>query len=405
MEIPKEFKLIFKCLHGSHLYGTNTPLSDIDERGVFLADIKQYLGFLNSIGQIEDKTNDTTIFELKKFLHLACENNPNIIELLFVPENKFIVATDEWLKILDHKQYMISKKAKHTFSGYAHSQFNRIKLHRGWLLNPPKKKPERKDFGLSEHRSDLTRDQIGAFNVLLAMKLENLREFHPLKDQLLAMEETYDFKSLCKQFTEVDKIALQDIIPISDAFVDILQKENAYAQAERYFNQYLSWKKNRNPERAILEEKYGFDCKHGSHLYRLITEGEELLTTGKITFPRPDAEFLLEIKNGRYKYEEISEILEGYDKKFEEYYKTSTLPHSADRNKIDEMCINMIVNYIMEDYKKGLRSISTWKCFNHKEVFTQDKVSYFDIEMIGVPICSECGDDMTFVEESFEWES
>ena len=148
---------------------------------------------MNRVEQFEDKNNDITYFEFRKFLYLACENNPNVLELLYIPENKFIICEKEWEEIILNRGLFVSKKAKHTFSGYAHSQFNRIKRHRSWLLNPPKKKPERKDFGLSESRSDLTRDQIGAFNVLLSLKLENIKEFHPLKEQLEQMMQTHDF--------------------------------------------------------------------------------------------------------------------------------------------------------------------------------------------------------------------
>ena len=346
IQLPSTFKLIFRCLAGSHLYGTNTPLSDIDERGVFIPDEKYFYGFLNRTEQYEDKKNDITYFELRKFMQLAMDNNPNIIELLFVPKDKWLQNTVDWLQIYKNRDLFLSKKCKFTFSGYAHSQFNRIKLHRNWLLNPPKKKPTRKEFGLSEHRSDLTRDQIGAFNVLLSLKLENIKEFHSLKEELEVMQETRDFKALCTQFTKVDAEAVKSIIPISDSFIDILQKENGYSEAERQYNQYENWKKNRNPERAKLEEKYFFDCKHGSHLIRLITEGKELLETGHITFPRPDAKFLLDIKNGHYKYEEISEMLESFDKIFNDLYETSPLPQSPDKVKIDKLCQSIAKRFL-----------------------------------------------------------
>lgn len=346
IQFPETFKMIFTCVAGSHLYGTSTPLSDIDERGVFIPDYRYFYGFNERIEQFEDKQSDTTYFELRKFLHLACENNPNIIELLFVPESKMTFHTEEWEEIINNRQYFLSKKAKFTFTGYAHSQFNRIKLHRRWLLNPPTKQPDRKDFGLLENRSTLTKDQIGAFNVLLALKLENIKEFHPLKEQLEEMIETRDFKGLCQQFKEVDPKALQEIVPITDEFIEIIQKENAYAQASHEWNLYQNWKKNRNPERAKLEEKYGFDTKHGSHLIRLISEGRELLMTGKITFPRPDAEYLLEIKNGKYSYDNLSMILENYDKEFETYYETSSLPRSPNRPKVDELCIKIVRHFL-----------------------------------------------------------
>jgi len=346
IHLPSSFKLIFRCLAGSNLYGTNTSTSDIDERGVFIPDEKFFYGFLNKVEQYEDKNNDITYFEIRKFMALAMDNNPNILELLFIPKDKWLDSSLDWIQIHINRHLFISKKAKYTFSGYAHSQFNRIKLHRNWLMNPPQKKPIREDFGLSSHKSDLTKDQIGAFNILVSLKLETIKDFHPLKDQLDEMQETYTFKDLCKQFTKVDKDSLQTIIPISDQFVEILQKENAYGQAERYYNQYQNWKKNRNPERAKLEEKFGYDLKHASHLIRLISECEELLTNGEITFPRPDAKFLLEIRNGLYTYDELSILLESYDKKFNELYKKSSLPHSPDRIKIDELCRNIVKRFI-----------------------------------------------------------
>ena len=95
-----------------------------------------------------------------------------------------------------------------------------------------------------------------------------------------------------------------------------------------------------------MEDKFGFDLKHASHLLRLISEGEELLTTGNITFPRPDVEFLLDVKNGKYNYDELSEMLTSYDKKFEELYKDSPLPNSADRVSIDKLCIKIVKEYL-----------------------------------------------------------
>ncbi len=47
-------------------------------------------------------------------------------------------------------------------------------------------------------------------------------------------------------------------------------------------------------------------------------------------------------------------------------------------------------------------SESTWVCHNHDgEVLTQTKVTYVDMELMGVPICSECGEDMQF--DSEKW--
>jgi len=301
--LPENSKLIFKCVAGSRLYGTNTPESDIDERGVFIPSEEYILGFAKRIEQAENKEEDSVYIELRKFLHLATQNNPNIIEYLYVPKNMWLHATKEWEKIIENKHLFVSTKAKFTFSGYAHSQFKRIKNHRGYLLNPPKKKPVPEDFGLTG-RSLMSDDDMGAYETV------------------------------------------KEVVEVVEDLMSLVTKSKAYKNAKREWDSYENWKKNRNPERAILEEKYGFDVKHAQNLYRLITEGEELLTTGNITFPRPDAEFLLEIRNGKYSYDQMLAILENYDQKFEELYQSSKLQKSADVKKIDELCIKIIKEFL-----------------------------------------------------------
>ena len=55
-------------------------------------------------------------------------------------------------------------------------------------------------------------------------------------------------------------------------------------------------------------DKYGYCVKSASHSIRLVGELLELITTGLITFPRPDADLLKEIKIGKYSKEEADDI-------------------------------------------------------------------------------------------------
>ena len=135
-------------------------------------------------------------------------------------------------------------------------------------------------------------------------------------------------------------------MPISDNIVEALDREKKYLNAINQWNSYQNWKKNRNPERALLENKFGYDTKHASHLFRLITEGKELLTKGFITFPRPDSKLLLDIKNGKWKFDELLDRTENYEKEFEIFYKNSILPNKPNRNKIDELCINLVKGHL-----------------------------------------------------------
>jgi uncharacterized protein len=346
IKLPINFKLIISFIAGSHLYGTSTKDSDEDLRGVFIPSEEYFYGFLHRVEQFEDKINDITFFDIRKFLSLAINNNPNIVEFLYVPRNKWIVSSNEWERIIDNKTLFLSTKCKHTFLGYAHSQLNRIKRHRGWLLNPPKEKPTREKYGLLNHKSFLSKDQIGAFNMLLSLYLKQIGKSHKLRNQLEEMEETVTYISLTQNLTEIDYDSVKKIIPISDNMVEALDREKKYINAINQWQSYQSWKKNRNPDRAILEEKYGFDTKHGSHLFRLITEGEELLTSGYITFPRPDADLLLDIRNGKWTYDQLIEKVENFESKFEYLYENSALPKKPNRKEIDKICVSMVKEYL-----------------------------------------------------------
>jgi len=337
--LPKGSVLVSKFITGSRLYGTNTPESDTDIRGVFIAPKEYYFGF-KIIEQCRSSEADTELLEIRKFMMLCANNNPNIIEFLFVPV--LIETSPEWNKIIENRSSFVSKKVKHTFMGYAFSQLKRIKSHRSWLLNPPKKKPERKDFDLPEDRSLISGDQIGAFNEIISNYLEQVGDFHELRDQLIEMNEKHNYKAIIKNIENLNFNSVKDISGLSDNLLYALAKEKAYEQACRHFKQYENWKNTRNPARAKLEEKFGYDTKHASHLYRLVSECKDLLQTGNLTFPLPNAEHIKNIKEGHFTYEKVVDDFEKEEKEVEGIYEASSLPRSANMIKIENLCMNIV---------------------------------------------------------------
>lgn len=138
-----ERNLIMKALVGSHLYGTHTPKSDKDYVGIFVPD-KDYVIGTRRVEQVEIRDNptdsgrrnlpgetDTVLYSLPKFIHLAAQNNPNIIELLFVPDRNLVFDTELGKKLRSSSHLFLSKKAKHTFCGYAFSQKQKL-LHKNF---------------------------------------------------------------------------------------------------------------------------------------------------------------------------------------------------------------------------------------------------------------------------------
>ena len=126
--------LILKVLTGSHLYGTSTPQSDKDYIGIFIPD-KDYVLGLNKCEQVEFNTNpsssgiknskddtDCTLYSLPKFIKLAVQGNPNVLEVLFAPPQNIVYVNKYGRRLLEAASFFVSKRIEHTFLGFARSQ-------------------------------------------------------------------------------------------------------------------------------------------------------------------------------------------------------------------------------------------------------------------------------------------
>ncbi|MBD2166194.1 nucleotidyltransferase domain-containing protein [Calothrix membranacea FACHB-236] len=351
-----EQRSILIGLAGSHGYGLNRPDSDFDYRGVFIAPKGYYLGF-DRIEQKEngwdepgifsflDNNKDTVIYELRKILQLLAGANPNVLELLWLGNYPVLTPVGEHL--IKHKQLFLSKKVKHTYSGYAFAQIKKMETHRKWLLNPPQKKPLPSDFGI-EDELPLVKDDLNAFLEYLYLLIRGRIEFLEEAEQLYQLlTADIDFKGMLKQYTLPDETLeyTQKLTNSRKDFIRLLQKSQNYQIALREWKAYLSWQENRNPARAEMERKSGFDLKHGMHCIRLLRSGLEILQQGEIIVDRriaADVDDLKAILHGDYSYEQVMKMAEELVAKMETAYTQSTLPHKPDLKRINELCMELV---------------------------------------------------------------
>ena len=85
MNFDVEKTRIFECVTGSRLYGTYTPESDYDYRGVCIPPMEILLHPFMNFDQKDSgfEEEDRAIYSLPKFFKICADSNPNIIELLF----------------------------------------------------------------------------------------------------------------------------------------------------------------------------------------------------------------------------------------------------------------------------------------------------------------------------------
>lgn len=341
-------RTIFATLHGSHAYGLSTPTSDVDIKGVCIAPKSVYLGYSHNFEQAEGKDPyDLVVYEIRKFFKLAAACNPNIIEVLHTSPSVWIKTTPLGLELIENKDKFLSLKAKHTFSGYAHAQLKRIETHFRWISNPPKGQPVRADFGLPEYMA-IPKEQLGVVEAEIQKKIETFDFDWSVMDEASRIH----LKGCISSFLTEMELTDTDVwfrtgrtLGFDDNLLAHLQKERAYKGKMVEWSQYQNWLATRNPKRAELEKKFGYDTKHASHLVRLMKMCREILTEGKVIVERTeDREELLAIKNhGIWSYAKLIDWAEKQEKELSELYKTSkALPKEPDHKFLDALCQKMV---------------------------------------------------------------
>jgi predicted nucleotidyltransferase len=385
-------RTIFLTRHGSHAYGTNTPTSDEDFKGLAVPPLKYFYGFLENFEQAEFKHQvdglDMVVYDIRKFFKLATECNPSIIEVLFTDPSAHVVLTPVGQFLLDARDHFISRKAKHTFSGYAVSQLKKIKTHYRWLSDPPRIQPTREQFGLPERTvipadqlqaaQSMIRKQIETWNVpidelddaariavqerfvealalietgyraqvVAALEIEAQNVGYAYEDGAHAAGAEYGMKAAIEIVRGMPGANLErtagNLLGFSDNFLELLDKERHYKTKMEEWRSYQNWLATRNPARSELERKYGYDTKHGMHLVRLVRMGEEILQGKGVIVKRPDAAELLEIRGGSWKYEILLEWAEKKLRDLDALYETSTIRKAPDRVLLNRLCYNLV---------------------------------------------------------------
>lgn len=342
---------IFLTTTGSVAYGTNTPESDEDFRGIAIPKDKgYYFGFMKRFEQYEDPQKDFVVYDIRKAFNLISDCNPNMIDLLFTDSKFFKKLTPYWEQVIDQKDKFLSKRARYTYTGYAFAQLKRINVARNYLLNPPKKKPERSDYGLPD-KSLVSKDDLGAFQWVLAHLLLDTIQYLNFSEATKAELEQANWIGMVQQKGIPDQAfdKVQALTGASDTWMEVMRREQGYQNAKRAWDSYTNWKNNRNKSRAVLEEKFGYDTKHASHLVRLMRMGKEILSEGKVHVFRPDREELLAIRRGAWTYEQIEEYATQMEADIAKLSETSTLPKEPNRNYLDNLCMSVIDSYLSNE--------------------------------------------------------
>lgn len=259
---------IFLTVVGSQSYGLATPESDYDFKGIAIPPKNYFHGFLDKFEQSEFRKPgpDCCIFNIVKWVYLACDNNPSVIEILWTDPKHYVITTPYWEKFIENRDSFLSKNVRWRFSGYGISQLRKMKKHYRWLNCPLKEPPKRADFGLPEYFV-LPKDQMQAAFAMIDKRLDGWNPDFGVDDnhRIEIMNKVTDVMTeICgaSLYLEKDKLwkAAAVNIGMDTNFIELIQKEKEYKAKKAEWDSYCEWKLHRNTKRAELEAKTGYDC-------------------------------------------------------------------------------------------------------------------------------------------------
>lgn len=140
-------RIIFSCVAGSRAYGTQVHGSDEDVRGIYLVPSAAYLPIDREPVQLSDDRNNTVYYSLRRCIELLAEANPNILKLLFSPQDCVHIVSKEMDRLIHARSIFVTRQCGDTHIGYAMSQIKKARGQNKWINNPkPKGAPRKEDF-------------------------------------------------------------------------------------------------------------------------------------------------------------------------------------------------------------------------------------------------------------------
>jgi hypothetical protein len=339
-ELKQSGSIIFESISGSRAYGLDTATSDTDIRGVFILPKEQYYS-LNYIGQINNETNDIAYYELGKFIELLSKNNPNIMELLCVPEKCVLYKHPIFDNI--KKEMFLSKLCKNTFANYAFTQIKKARGLNKKIVNPVEK--ERKSvedfcYVRDEKQSVLFKDFVIKKN--LNSKKCGLVNLAHMKDCYnLFYSEYISYNGIARDNS--NEVCLSSVPKSEEPIALLYFNVDGYSTYCKKYKEYWDWVEKRNEERykSNISHSKNYDAKNMMHTFRLLHMAKEIGLHNEINVRRTDRDYLLAIKNAEFEYDDLVSKAEEMKEELNRIYENSSLIERPDIILINQLVFDI----------------------------------------------------------------
>ncbi len=294
--------------HNMYIPGTDPKsIDDVDLMGIVVGQRSHYFGLTEwgSRGTKEIKQGkfDCVFYEIKKMFSLLLQGNPNVMSMLWLRDEDYLHNDARAELIIKRRGLFDGKHVYNAFAGYAHQQLSKME----------------------------TRDP-AELRMYLALTYEaKHRGIHPNhKGELLDYPEGHDYSVSEGR----DAKAHSDVMLLSHLQHFMKKGENLG---------YLGDKR----KGLVLE--HGYDSKNAAHCVRLLRMAGEYLRTGVLNVFRSDAAELLDIKHGKWELTRVKQHADELFKDMKEARDKSPLPEGPNREKAEQLLMEILYDAIYWD--------------------------------------------------------
>jgi hypothetical protein len=323
--------VIVEMKFGSHLYGTDTPESDHDFKGVFLPTVESLvLGektkSINTNTNATDGKNtsqdvDREFYSLHYFLKLALEGQTVALDMLHAPQSAILKSSHLWDVLVEQRSRFYTKNLK-AFIGYARRQAAKYGIKGSRLAEV---RMVARFLEKTMHRMKWNED----------LKLSEVWDWLPKGEHIY-----FHSGASVKQ----DSMSLRMYEVVGKKFQETARLGYVLPILLRFITEY-------GVRAQKAEQNEGVDWKALSHALRAAYQVKELFVDGTMTLPLPQAGLLLAVKQGRLAFKSVQAELEQTMDEVEVLAERSELPEKAD-HKFVKQIILQAYGYSPE-YKRG----------------------------------------------------
>lgn len=323
--------LVVEMRVGSHLYGTDTPESDVDIKGVYLPEAREILlqtivpSVMVGRGKHAGERNrpgdvDREYYSLDRYLSLLSAGQTVAIDMLFAPATAMTAPPSPlWREIQANAARFVSRRAS-AFVRYCRQQANR--------------------YGIKGSRVAAARGALARLREAEAT-YGTTAKVAVLSGDLAALAAGTEHVELVDAVMPGNRVVRH---------IEICGRQIPFTASIKTAREIVERLVAAYGQRAVQAERQeGVDWKALAHAVRVGREAIELFNTGQIVFPLPYAGHIMRIKRGEVAYESVADEIERLLEMVEAAAATSSLAERPDEAAMEDIVIRAYRAKVMQE--------------------------------------------------------